>query len=38
MGYLIRMAPEIEEWLAAVRDRDPAATLEPSSGPHLLTA
>ncbi len=25
MGYLIRMAPEVEEWLAAVRDRDPAA-------------
>lgn len=24
MGYLIRMAPEVEEWLAAVRDRDPA--------------
>jgi hypothetical protein len=23
MGYLIRMAPEVEEWLAAVRDRDP---------------
>src|SRR5712691_446406 len=25
MGYLIRMVPEVEEWLAAVRDRDPAA-------------
>ncbi len=25
MGYLIRMAPEVEEWLAVVRDRDPAA-------------
>ena len=25
MGYLIRMAPEVEEWLAALRDRDPAA-------------
>jgi len=25
MGYLIRMAPEVEQWLAAVRDRDPAA-------------
>jgi len=25
MGYLIRMAPEVEEWLAAVRDREPAA-------------
>jgi hypothetical protein len=25
MGYLIRMAPEVEEWLASVRDRDPAA-------------
>jgi hypothetical protein len=25
MGYLIRMAPEVEEWLAAIRDRDPAA-------------
>jgi len=25
VGYLIRMAPEVEEWLAAVRDRDPAA-------------
>jgi hypothetical protein len=25
MGYLIRMAPEVEEWLSAVRDRDPAA-------------
>ena len=25
MVYLIRMAPEVEEWLAAVRDRDPAA-------------
>jgi hypothetical protein len=24
MGYLIRIAPEVEEWLAAVRDRDPA--------------
>jgi hypothetical protein len=24
MGYLIRMAPEVEERLAAVRDRDPA--------------
>jgi hypothetical protein len=24
MGYLIRMAPEVEEWLATVRDRDPA--------------
>ena len=24
MGYLIRMAPEVEEWLTAVRDRDPA--------------
>ena len=23
-GYLIRMAPEVGEWLAAVRDRDPA--------------
>ena len=23
MGYLIRMAPEVDEWLAAVRDRDP---------------
>jgi hypothetical protein len=27
MGYLIRMAPEVEQWLAAVRDRDPAADL-----------
>jgi hypothetical protein len=25
MGYLIRTAPEVEQWLAAVRDRDPAA-------------
>jgi hypothetical protein len=25
MGYLIRMAPEVGAWLAAVRDRDPAA-------------
>ena len=25
MGYLIQMTPEVEEWLAAVRDRDPAA-------------
>jgi hypothetical protein len=25
MGYLIRMAPEVQQWLAAVRDRDPAA-------------
>ena len=25
MGYLIRMAPEVEQWLAAVRDRDPAS-------------
>ncbi len=25
MGYLIWMAPEVEQWLAAVRDRDPAA-------------
>ena len=25
MGYLIRMAPEVGVWLAAVRDRDPAA-------------
>ena len=25
MGYLIRMAPEVEQWLAAVRDRDSAA-------------
>src|SRR5260370_25922049 len=25
MGYLIRMAPEGEEWLAPVRGRDPAA-------------
>jgi hypothetical protein len=25
MGYLIRSAPEVEQWLAAVRDRDPAA-------------
>jgi hypothetical protein len=25
MGYLIRMAPEVEQWLAAVRDRDPSA-------------
>jgi hypothetical protein len=25
MGYLIRMAPEVEQWLAAVRDREPAA-------------
>jgi hypothetical protein len=24
MGYLIRMAPEVEQWLATVRDRDPA--------------
>lgn len=24
MGYLIRMAPEVKDWLAAVRDRDPA--------------
>ena len=24
MGYLIRMAPEVEEWLSRVRDRDPA--------------
>jgi cytochrome c556 len=24
MGYLIRMASEVEEWLARVRDRDPA--------------
>ena len=27
MGYLIRMVPEVEEWLAAVRDRDPAAAV-----------
>ena len=25
MGYLIRMAPEVQQWLAAARDRDPAA-------------
>ena len=25
MGYVIRMAPEVEQWLAAVRDRDPVA-------------
>ena len=25
MGYHIRMAPQVEAWLAAVRDRDPAA-------------
>jgi hypothetical protein len=25
LGYLIRMAPEVQQWLAAVRDRDPAA-------------
>jgi hypothetical protein len=25
MGYLIRMAPEVEQWLSGVRDRDPAA-------------
>jgi phage shock protein A len=25
MSYLIRMAPEVEDWLAAVRERDPAA-------------
>jgi len=25
MGYLIRMAPEVHQWLASVRDRDPAA-------------
>ena len=25
MGYLIRMAPEVQQWLAAVRDRDAAA-------------
>ena len=25
MGYQIRMAPQVEAWLAAVRDRDPAA-------------
>jgi hypothetical protein len=25
MGYLIRMAPEVEEWLSRVRDSDPAA-------------
>jgi len=25
MRYLIRMAPEVEQWLAAVRDRDHAA-------------
>lgn len=25
MGYLIRMAPEVGQWLAAVHDRDPAA-------------
>jgi len=25
MGYLIRMAPEVEQWLAAVRDRHPTA-------------
>lgn len=25
MGYLIRMAPEVQQWLAAVRDRDTAA-------------
>jgi hypothetical protein len=24
MGYLIRMTPEVEEWLSRVRDRDPA--------------
>src|ERR1700757_3703566 len=24
MGYLIRMAPEVKDWLFAVRDRDPA--------------
>jgi phage shock protein A len=24
MGYLIRMVPEVEQWLAGVRDRDPA--------------
>jgi hypothetical protein len=24
MAYLIRMAPEVQEWLAALRDRDPA--------------
>jgi hypothetical protein len=27
MGYLIRMAPEVEQWLAAVRNRDPAAAV-----------
>ena len=25
MGYQIRMAPQVEAWLAAVRDSDPAA-------------
>lgn len=25
MGYLIRMAPEVEEWLSTIRDRDQAA-------------
>ena len=25
MGYQIRMVPEVEQWLAGVRDRDPAA-------------
>src|ERR1700751_4604985 len=25
MGYLIRMTPEVEEWLSGVRGRDPAA-------------
>ena len=25
MGYQIRMAPQAEAWLAAVRDSDPAA-------------
>ena len=25
MGYQIRMAPQVEAWLAAVRERDPAA-------------
>ena len=25
MGYQIRMAPQVEAWLGAVRDRDPAA-------------
>ena len=25
MGYLIRMAPEVKQWLTSVRERDPAA-------------